>query len=335
MILMKLVLLVLVILAMGYPVSSVCPARELIKPCFCEDEGIVCTRNVAIDLVKMFETLDKNLTKTEKHFKRFELSNDFITELKDKTFKDITFDEILITKCNNLVKIETNAFEGTDLVTKELTISVNPKLNMDKSIFEILSSFLNVQTIFISDFGINEIPSNAFELINGHQKYLTHLSFYQKLTKIGSNAFSKLPSLKSLSFYLTNFQTIPAYAFQFDEHAATPFQLGFYLSLNISAFNEKSLLFIGRPTRFYLEDVQGVTYLDEKVFLPFLLDNQNNTIEVNWANSKQSIFDCSDCRNYWIKKNQNITERVSVNCSNQKKFNDPDNFKNCHFEFDN
>ena len=46
-----------------------------------------------------------------------------------------------------------------------------------------------------------------------------------------------------------------------------------------------------------------------------------------------SVFDCNDCRNYWLKKNQNITKRVTANCSNKKQLNDSDNFINCLFEF--
>ena len=60
--------------------SSGCPAPELIKPCVCvykpfEGNRIRCGGHSDIDLVNIFQTLEKNLNKTEKHFSWFELND--------------------------------------------------------------------------------------------------------------------------------------------------------------------------------------------------------------------------------------------------------------------
>ena len=117
--------------------------------------------------------------------------------------------------------------------------------------------------------------------------------------------------------------SIPNNAFEFEEYSDELFRIDFYESSNFSAFNEKTLLNIRRPTEI---DIFGkTTYLEEKVFLPFLLDNEKNSIGLPFV----EVFDCNDCRNYWIKKNQNVTKRVQLICSNKKQINDSDNFKNC------
>ena len=114
--------------------SSGCPAPELLKPCVCEDNGIICGGHSDIDLVNIFQTLEKHLTKSEKHFKRFHLKNTFITELKENTFKDITFDDITIESCDSLMTIDRNAFNVTDMKTTDLTIMDNDRLiSLDNS----------------------------------------------------------------------------------------------------------------------------------------------------------------------------------------------------------
>ena len=68
------------------------------------------------------------------------------------------------------------------------------------------------------------------------------------------------------------------------------------------------------------------SYLDEKAFLPFLLDNSKNIIEMGYAE-----FDCDDCRNYWIIKHIDLIKRLpGIICSDNTNVDDVKNFKNCH-----
>ena len=136
-------------------------------------ETIICWLNEDIDLVEIFQTLDKNLTKNEKHFNRFRLSNHFITELKENTFSDITFESIEIAFCSKLKSIHVNAFNTTDQVTTSVKIIGNPLLTSpDNSIFEVLSKFIKANVIELSENNITEIPTNAFRYQQDRLKQL-------------------------------------------------------------------------------------------------------------------------------------------------------------------
>ena len=135
-----------------------------------------------------------------------------------------------------------------------------------------------------------------------------------------------MKNLTNLFLVIDDLISISDYAFEFQEYSHQILTIQLLGSSNFSAFNRRTLLNIRRPT--HLENIHGlITYLEEKVFLPFLLDNKQNTITCR--ESPREMFDCNDCRNYWIKKNQNISNRVNVKCSNKLPINDPANFKNC------
>ena len=91
-------------------------------------------------------------------------------------------------------------------------------------------------------------------------------------------------------------------------------------NVNNRAFNAKSLLSIGRPTELRLGDM---TYINETVFKPFLLDNPNNKITLG----DDRIVNCTDCDNYWIRRDKLDTRVTYVDlnetyvlCDLQYKF---------------
>ena len=134
--------------------SSVCPNNNLLKPCRCLNELedlkgdiVQCGGNEDIDLVQIFQTLEKHLPKTSKNFKRFYLNNTLITELKENTFSDITFDGIEIEGCSKLKSIHKNAFTTTELVTTELIFDYNALISSDNSIFSAVGKFVNLENL--------------------------------------------------------------------------------------------------------------------------------------------------------------------------------------------
>ena len=214
------------------------------------------------------------------------------------------------------------AFTKTVLVTKTLNFISNPKLiSPDNLTFDFFNQFKNIESISVKDMNITAIPSNAF---NGQLIHLKVLTFQTcTLKKIGSGAFSRLKNLESLQFLYTCFESVPENAFSFDKKSEKPFELTFddYFDFNPNIFNEKSLLNIKRPTKLWLRMKPEIQYLNERVFLTFLSDNVNNFIV---------IIDCSDCRNYWLRREPNRSSRVmGYKCSNDKSITDQDNFKNC------
>ena len=281
-------------------------------------------------MVKIFETLGKQLPKTGKHFYNFYLNNTFITELKENTFSDITFDRIDIENCKNLGNISEKAFTTTQLKTYFIGFENNPSLTSpNHSIFRALSKFTNALAIEFLKNNISEIPSNAF----GDQDKLRELVFTgESIKMIGNNAFSGLKNLNILHIDLTSIDLFPENAFEFNEESNQTLYLYIYGNkvLNSSGFSKSSLTKLKRPCEINLDTLYPLdhtlfSYLDQKVFEPFLILNTNNKIILHERN-----LDCSDCRNYWLKKNPNLLKQVFYyKCSNGKMLEDLVNFKNC------
>ena len=311
--------------------SSVCPDSNLLKPCYCITDSFYCDGEEDIDLVQIFQTLSKNLTKTEKHFKYFQLNNRFITELKENTFSDITFDGIIIQKCLKLQTIDKNAFNTTDSLTTKLHIIMNRLLTSpNNSIFEVLSKFVQATTISLVYNNITEIPSNAFRNIVGKQDHLREIDIAgASIRKLGNNVFSQLKNLENFFIMDTSIDFIPENAFEFNEEHKCQTSINLYNNrlLNISGFSQNSLSKLKRPTSIVLDssNANNFPYLAEKIFQPFFLSNAKNQIEI-----LRGALDCSDCRNYWLKKNPNLLKQIKHSkCSNGKSLNDTTNFKNC------
>ena len=66
-------LLIVAILTTIYKETNGCPPLVLIRQCVFVDNSIICGGHSDIDLVNIFQTLEKNLTESEKHFKSFKL----------------------------------------------------------------------------------------------------------------------------------------------------------------------------------------------------------------------------------------------------------------------
>ena len=307
--------------------SSVCPDSSLLKPCSCMTDEIHCRVSIDIDLVKIFETLGKQLLKKGKHFKKFVLAYVKNTELKENTFSDVTFDAIRIFSNENLRSIHKNTFTKTDLVTKQVRIEENLSLTSpDGSIFEALQKFVHAEKIHLYNNNITEIPSNAF---SNNQDQLSYLALGgPSMSKIGDNAFSRSKNLSRLDIGYTSIDFISEKAFEFYEESNQ--SLVIYLVnnkyLDTSSFSENSPSNIKRKTFVYLDDSR-FKYLDEKVFYPFFKSNPKNGIS--------SSVDCSDCRNFWLKMKSSMLNAKSIpQCLNEKSLNDPANFIGCEVEIE-
>ena len=304
----------LILLSITSGTLSYCPQRTLILPCTCKlnindrKDQLNCRGINDTQLTTIFENLEKNWIRREKNFGLLKLEHSSISELRANTFKDITFDEIIITNCENLTTIDENAFNGTDQVTKSLSFLHNPELTFEnRTIFDILRKFTNVLRIILdNNTKITEIPSNAFS--SAPMNKLMSLSFKDTFIKIGSNAFSSINYLRLIDFVQARFETIPENAFAFNSPSNLSLSLDFAFStpVNETGINEKSLLNIKRPTRLWLNNRFCCTdYLNQTVFEPFLLDHPNNTIEM-WFKD----FDCNDVRNTWF-RNRQFVSRVT------------------------
>src|SRR5258708_34260367 len=86
------------------------------------------------------------------------------------------------------------------------------------NIFDMLSSFVNLETITIYSESVTTIPENAFKIVNGQQTKLTSIELCcrNSLTTIGNNAFSDLNNLKFLSLANQNISHINSHSFHFN-----------------------------------------------------------------------------------------------------------------------
>ena len=244
-------------------------------------------------MVEIFETLEKRLTKSQKHFNSFLLNNTVITELKDNTFKDITFESITIEDCNSLTSIDHNAFYETDKVTKYLFVYDNPSLqSKDNSIFKALSKFDVIEKVDMENNNFTEITFNAFNSKSGYQDTLRTVDLEgRSFEKLGSYAFSALRKLSVLYLWSTSINFIPDYAFEFKEQSDETLTINFHsYSINSTGFSDFSFVNLRRPTVLSLDrSGNNIDYLDERTFLPFLKENTKNIIRVNQDNRDEML----------------------------------------------
>ena len=105
-------------LAIHLVFGSECPSAEIFAPCICNKPDVrnfkylECGGDSFYDLEQVFSNISKRSSVT--NFRAFYITNTAITELKNNTFKDITFDQIFIKGCKNLSKIQKDAFAGTN-----------------------------------------------------------------------------------------------------------------------------------------------------------------------------------------------------------------------------
>ena len=309
-------------------VLSDCPKADDLKPCVCVNDGIYCGGHTDIDLVKIFTKLSKILPKNKKSFDRFHLNNTFITQLKANTTLDLTFEDITIEQAKNLTYIHEDTFGSTTKKTGSLRIFYNPNLENHTSLFGAVRKFKNIDVLSLDFNNITEIPSNAL----AHHDLLEDVTLRgPSIKKIGDNPFQYLTILNTLEITQTNIDYIPENAFNFKNK--NDGQLVFIFNdnnlINSSSFAVNSLNhFQKRAVDFYYlskTKTKDLQYLEEKVFLPFLLSNNRSLISLVGLR-----FDCTDCRSYWLVKNPLMKHRVNdFVCTDGKTFADKTHFINC------
>jgi hypothetical protein len=120
----------------------------------------------------------------------------------------------------NLTLIYTKAF-NSNTAYNLLHFSIkNPNLSNSPPYYDIYKALSHLVKVSYIEFslggGSHEIPENAFQDINASQNNLKHLEFRDdnySITRIGSQAFTSLPSLTDLSFRQIPIEYISAKSF--------------------------------------------------------------------------------------------------------------------------
>ncbi len=260
------------------------------------------------------------------------MNNTAITELEENTFYEITFDNIYILNATKLNLIATNAFTSNNRVTKTFESVLTPLMNSPPShdIFITMSSMINIENILIRHSNLTEIPSYAFRPVNGTQTKLKmiHISHSPSIKQIGNYSLYYLNNLREFSIENSSIDFIPTDAFHFEKESND--SLTIYMSenekLNGSGFAINSLSNIKRPTIISFSLSKKLTFLDQKIFLPFFSTNSNNKIGFYGTQT----FNCDDCRSYWILRESKYLNRTDIiKCSNGNDITNNSNFKNC------
>jgi Leucine-rich repeat (LRR) protein len=303
-----------------------------LRPCFCDADIISCGGTQNIDLNYIFHKISFELRNGNNHFKEFKLNNTGISELKESTFEDITFESIKIEEASNLSIIHKNAFNVTNIHLKELYISNTSLKNFppNNDIFTAISLMPNIESVQITNSLIEEIPDNAFRPLNGEQTNLTKLYLFgNKIKRIGNNAFEYLTSLKRLELYSNDINHISDKAFNFLRTSEKHLSIGLNdCLLNSSSFQVGAFDHLKRPTIIYFDysgdiKVNKITFLDQHVFQSFLNNNDKNEIVL-------TTIDCNDCRSFWFFNNQKFSQQITkLKCESGKQFSQIDNFRNC------
>ena len=252
-----------------------------------------------------------------------------ITEIKDNTFKDVTFESIRM-DCSKLTKIAKNAYNGTSGLIKVFGLSdceFVPSLNWT-NIFEVINKFPNLENLELYNVNITGTDLQKFKPVNPDKLSLVLIQDNISFKDIKSNTF-KLSNSNLGAIHISNtaLNYIADYAFVTGNNSK---YLNIDLSnnqlLNGSSFANNSLANLGL-TKLTIRGQNSITYLNEQAFRPFLEG------EYRYLYIADLQLDCNDCRNYWIVVNQkSIENRVNVNglrCHNGVNFLDQDNFKHC------
>jgi hypothetical protein len=312
--------------------NGLCPKPEVLKPCLCERNSILCAGEL-LNLKQIFTNISQSLAENEKHFHLFDLKYTTITELEENTFSDITFDYIQIANSTNLKLIHTNAFNSSNSFIHDLAVFNSPIVNSppNHDIFHLIRSMINLRNIQLDGTQITEIPSNAFQPLEGSESQVQTIMFNKSpIKKIGNYSFYGLKNLTLLGFDGTSLEFISSNAFHFENQ--TNELLIIYLdntkSLNGSSFDINSLSSFKRPTTIYMGNSPNIKFLDEKIFRPFFEADQRNKIVF----FEYLLIDCDDCRSHWIVKEIKYLKRfdfLPFKCLNNQIMEISNSFKNC------
>lgn len=341
------VIFVLLSIANAYPCNS---PQEVFHPCKCskwprdgfQQLTLICDGSSIPNLRKHFELLSKALPRSESRFENLHLNN--VTKLEANSFGNLTIRNIEIEKSPEFASIHPNAFGATSEKVAKLSILNANKLNGTKEVFEAIRTLTNLKTLYLRVSNINTIPTGAFSrkqylksiLISGNSE-----SPQSANTILQNNAFSNVRRMQLEDLSLTGLKInyIPEFAFALNASTGSINTLVISLvgnELNGTSFHPRALLHTDDKVRLMLDRNHGITYLDEKVFRPFL-DKRYTYIAVNHCH-----FKC-DCKMYWLWKGRSeknylrrVTNPACTDLGGRSLWYLPEShFRNCTTFYDN
>jgi Leucine-rich repeat (LRR) protein len=237
---------------------------------------------------------------SDKCFDVFYFENTGLEEIPENVFGDLKFERVSLS--GGFSYIHPNAFSSSAPYVKHFSIASENYPSKDRELFDIINTFSNMTYLTLLHSKFNAIPDRAFS------ENLSKLStiFWQlskSLSTIGSYAFYELPNLTSLTLVSSKISKIKRFAFAFRKPSNIPLKIELVGNpIDDSSFEINSLMFTNRPIHLTFEAYgyrTAITSLNENVFAPFLLSNENNKIYFNNTRYYAKKFVC-DCKMKWL-----------------------------------
>lgn len=299
-------------------VTANCPMNYLINPCKCSEGRITCDGEYNFNVRAVFHKLNRSLRYNEdRTFEQFTLNNTEIAELPDNVFGDVRFSSIKIVDALSLRRIAPNAFGTSGQFIQEFIVMGESLLGEEafaSDLFDALNSLSNAKKIWLNRNRLRSIPTVAFgknPTVNFQLEELNLNKFSSRngfIKTIGNFAFYYLNNLKYLYLSHQRINYLPANAFDFERPSNQTLYI--YIGnnkLNNTSFEKGIFLNSKRPIHLELYWNPDLTYLDEKVFSPFLQANKLNRISL-----QDNPLTC-DCNSHWIIRDRHLFQDQLLN----------------------
>ncbi|XP_054165604.1 uncharacterized protein LOC128963142 [Oppia nitens] len=273
----KSTVILIAILAIKVQLSQTkCPSRDY-SWCLQIDgyDNVILDGNRFPDIKPVMGHISNLLDGNAKEGKRFDhfflYNNHEVRRLEANSFADLTFNKINIKNCTKLIRIDPNAFNGTQhLITKVHIdlISISGPKNIE-DFFDALNNLPKLEELELFNHNIIIIPSFAFR-----QPLLNRLELDGPLDTIKNNAFFDLVSLRILKLH-KSVKHIPKHSFDFKTF--TNKTLDIYFDIKFNTIESGIFSQVLRPItlNLYLKKLRD---LSESVFKPILLSERRHDI---------------------------------------------------------
>jgi hypothetical protein len=244
--------------------------------------------------------VSKDVNAVEQVYEEINIDNSKLEEIPENAFGKMSFEFIFLRKgCSSLKKIHPNTFlhqynTAVGLfVEAENVISASPN-----SFYDLANSFIKLQNLrYYSKIGtLEEKFSEKFSKNLG----LTVL----RVDSIKGSPFSNMSNIDYITIQGKNFNRIQSGALKIGD-GYNRF-IGIDLTenkLNGSSFEKGCFTDSSTKQSIRLSFSHNqITYLDEAIFLPFLVKNASNTLWFSYTPEITNPLDCDDCRSAWICK---------------------------------
>ncbi|GFY55880.1 uncharacterized protein TNIN_358361 [Trichonephila inaurata madagascariensis] len=278
-----------------------CPDPKDLAPCTCDGEGLNCMGARTLDEIKRaFQAKFKY-----GGVRSVWVQGTPLTHLPADIFGNVKSQQFYV-EVNNLTTIDANAFSASKKSLHTLSLFGNKIKDFP---YSDLSVYENLGTLNLGRNLIETIPDDAF---NNRNLYAIILA-QNKISHIGKNAFSNLPSLGRLEMALNNIVTLGPMSLAFKSHSAS-------LQINLSAnkiSEVASSAFTGADPYAIFFSQNQLTSLKKDPFANLItrIAQKGGFLEVS-ANP----FSCQGCDYSWLVLNKEIlaSRLIGFSCTDRR-----------------